>query len=66
MMKTGIEVDVVEFDGHLTVLKTDHDKKRLGAWSLIDGKWVEADTIAFFEGCVVSNPVPKEPPLPAW
>lgn len=66
-IKTGIETMVVEFEGNLTVLKIDHDKKRLGAWALVKGKWVPGDMDAFYEGKVLhGTQVPTSPPLAEW
>ena len=65
------EVSVVLLDYDPTVIIVDHEHKRLAAWSLIGGKWVEADVAEathngkiFLEGRMRMPTLSDLPPLP--
>ena len=63
----GKEITLVRLDHDLTAIVLDFKAETQKAWSLIDGKWVEADVVeALHEGGVDWGVNLEDvPPLPA-
>ncbi len=64
---TGREIALVMLEGELVACIRDHDKKRVDAYLLKDGKeWVPTDPAeAFTNGRMTGGTMEGLPPLPA-